>query len=71
MSDDGGKGPADSGHEGDAQDASEAKARLSSDVPIAAVGETCDYCGAATLVWRKCKLVCLTCAQINKSCADL
>lgn len=36
-----------------------------------AVGETCDYCGAATLSWRKCKLICSSCAQINKSCADL
>ena len=36
-----------------------------------AAGETCDYCGAATLTWRKCKLICATCAQINKSCADL
>jgi len=33
--------------------------------------ECCDYCGAATLVWRKCKLICTSCAQINKSCADL
>jgi hypothetical protein len=36
-----------------------------------AVGESCDYCGALTLTWRKCKLICLSCAQINKSCADL
>lgn len=36
-----------------------------------AVGEACDYCGAERLVWRKCKLVCLQCRQINKSCADL
>lgn len=33
--------------------------------------ESCDYCGAPTLVWRKCKLICETCHQINKSCADL
>jgi len=33
--------------------------------------ETCDYCGAATLQWRKCKLICESCQQINKSCADL
>jgi len=33
--------------------------------------ETCDYCGAATLEWRKCKLICTTCHRINKSCADL
>lgn len=36
-----------------------------------AAGETCDYCGAATLTWRKCKLICDSCKQINKSCADL
>jgi hypothetical protein len=36
-----------------------------------AVGESCDYCGSLTLTWRKCKLICLSCAQINKSCADL
>lgn len=34
-------------------------------------GETCDYCGSTTLAWRKCKLICTSCAQINKSCADL
>lgn len=33
--------------------------------------ETCDYCGSTTLEWRKCKLICTSCAQINKSCADL
>jgi hypothetical protein len=37
----------------------------------AAVQESCDYCGSVTLEWRKCKLICSTCAQINKSCADL
>lgn len=36
-----------------------------------AVGEHCDYCGAESLSWRKCKLVCANCSQINKSCADL
>lgn len=36
-----------------------------------AAGETCDYCGATTLSWRKCKLICTSCSQINKSCADL
>jgi hypothetical protein len=36
-----------------------------------AVGETCDYCGSTALWWRKCKLICESCAQINKSCADL
>jgi hypothetical protein len=33
--------------------------------------EPCDYCGAVALEWRKCKLVCTNCHQINKSCADL
>ncbi|MBX3174313.1 MAG: hypothetical protein KF709_07860 [Gemmatimonadaceae bacterium] len=33
--------------------------------------ETCDHCGSRTLVWRKCKLICSDCRQINKSCADL
>ncbi len=32
---------------------------------------TCDYCGSARLEWRKCKLICENCKQINKSCADL
>jgi hypothetical protein len=31
----------------------------------------CDYCGSPTLAWRKCKLICADCHQINKSCADL
>ena len=31
----------------------------------------CDYCGSSALEWRKCKLVCDNCKQINKSCADL
>lgn len=33
--------------------------------------ETCDYCGSTELHWVKCKLICLNCRQINKSCADL
>jgi hypothetical protein len=32
---------------------------------------SCDYCGSARLEWRKCKLICADCKQINKSCADL
>jgi hypothetical protein len=32
---------------------------------------SCDYCGAPRLIWRKCKLVCEGCGNINKSCADL
>lgn len=40
--------------------------------PLAARdGECCDYCGSTHLEWRKCKLVCAACRQINKSCADL
>jgi hypothetical protein len=34
-------------------------------------GERCDYCGSDALWWRKCKLICENCRQINKSCADL
>jgi hypothetical protein len=37
----------------------------------AAVQESCDYCSSARLTWRKCKLICEQCGQINKSCADL
>jgi hypothetical protein len=33
--------------------------------------DPCDFCGAIQLVWRKCKLICENCNQINKSCADL
>jgi hypothetical protein len=33
--------------------------------------ERCDYCGATALSWRKCKLVCGSCGNIVKSCADL
>jgi hypothetical protein len=36
-----------------------------------AAGETCDYCGAEALTWRKCKLICDSCGNIVKSCADL
>ena len=36
-----------------------------------AVQESCDYCGSPGLEWRKCKLICANCNQINKSCADL
>lgn len=35
------------------------------------IAESCDYCGSAKLEWRKCKLICTDCRQINKSCADL
>ena len=33
--------------------------------------EPCAYCGVPRLVWRKCKLICEACWNINKSCADL
>ena len=39
--------------------------------PTDPTGESCDYCGSARIEWRKCKLVCADCRQINKSCADL
>jgi hypothetical protein len=38
---------------------------------LPASGETCDYCGAESVVWRKCKLICGACGNIIKSCADL
>lgn len=38
---------------------------------VPATDETCDHCGSPSLVWRKCKLICGDCRQINKSCADL
>ena len=38
---------------------------------VPASDETCDHCGSARLTWRKCKLICDACRQINKSCADL
>ena len=37
----------------------------------AVAAECCDYCGSQSLEWRKCKLICADCRQINKSCADL
>ncbi len=33
--------------------------------------ELCDICGSDQLSWRKCKLMCLNCGTILKSCADL
>jgi hypothetical protein len=33
--------------------------------------EACDRCGVAAVVERKCKVVCLNCGTILKSCADL
>jgi hypothetical protein len=40
-------------------------------VPDGGMDESCDVCGSARTEWRKCKLVCLQCRQIVKSCADL
>ena len=34
-------------------------------------GASCDVCGSERVTWRKCKLVCLSCGTILKSCADL
>jgi len=39
--------------------------------PNAVSAEVCDYCASPRLEWRKCKLICADCRQINKSCADL
>jgi hypothetical protein len=33
--------------------------------------DRCDYCGAESIVWRMCKLICLNCGNIVRSCADL
>lgn len=33
--------------------------------------EQCDVCGSDRVTWRKCKLICLNCGTILKSCADL
>ncbi len=53
------------------------RSKRASDEPPAAAGDAnvaadvCDYCGSRALEWRKCKLICTNCRQINKSCADL
>jgi hypothetical protein len=31
----------------------------------------CDVCGSDRINWRNCKLICLNCGTILKSCADL
>jgi hypothetical protein len=33
--------------------------------------EPCDVCGSERTEWRKCKLICLNCNAIVKSCSDL
>lgn len=45
---------------------------LPPEVPATEAGDgPCDVCGSDRVEWRKCKLVCLNCRQIVKSCADL
>jgi hypothetical protein len=39
--------------------------------PPPQTADVCDICGSTALEWRKCKLVCLQCRSIVKSCADL
>ena len=48
-----------------------APAPSTDDARVAAPAELCDYCASPRLEWRKCKLICADCRQINKSCADL
>lgn len=38
---------------------------------LALPGEACDVCNALALVERKCKVICLNCHSIVRSCADL
>jgi hypothetical protein len=33
--------------------------------------DSCDLCGSESVEWRSCKLVCLSCRAIVRSCADL
>ena len=42
-----------------------------SDAPPQSEPQTCDHCGSGALHWVKCKLICRSCRQIVKSCADL
>jgi hypothetical protein len=39
--------------------------------PVSETPDVCDRCGMATVVERKCKVICLNCGTILKSCADL
>jgi len=43
----------------------------SSAIPAGDADETCDVCGLRTLIERRCKVLCLNCGAIVKSCADL
>jgi hypothetical protein len=43
-------------------------------VPVEAAAtpaETCDLCGSESVEWRSCKLICLSCRAIVRSCSDL
>ena len=44
--------------------------RVSMEAP-ATPTETCDLCGSESVEWRSCKLICLSCRAIVRSCADL
>jgi len=33
--------------------------------------DSCDLCGSTSVEWRNCKLICLSCRAIVRSCADL
>jgi hypothetical protein len=37
----------------------------------AAPAESCDLCGSESVEWRSCKLICLSCRAIVRSCSDL
>jgi hypothetical protein len=39
--------------------------------PSAPPAETCDLCGSESVEWRSCKLICLSCRTIVRSCSDL
>lgn len=41
------------------------------ELPAEDSSDSCDICGSERVVWQKCKLICLNCGTILKSCADL
>lgn len=41
------------------------------DEPPVEPDDICEVCGSTEVVWRQCKLLCLNCGAIVKSCADL
>ncbi len=55
----------------DAMPAASAAPRVEPYVGTTVAADLCEYCDAATLTWRKCKQICTSCGQINRSCADL